>query len=43
MHVGLRFGTPSFSKNSGNFQDTSKKDCGFRVDVILTISATFSL
>ena len=47
MHVGSRFGAwmdyMRFRKNSGDLQDTSGKDCGFRVDASLAISATFSL
>ena len=45
-HAGSRFGaqmdSKRFRKTSGNSQDTSKKDCGFRVDASLAISATFS-
>ena len=31
----------SFSKLSGNLQDTSNEDCGFRVDAPLAICAVF--
>ena len=47
MHAGSRLGakidSKRFRKNSGNLQDTSKIDCGFRVDASLATSATLSL
>ena len=47
MHAVTMFGASMDSKRitkpSGNLEDTSNKDCGFRVDAPLAISAALLL